>query len=144
MVKFLPGDISAAEMVNIASFNSAIRIARNPFGRDAGASFYGGRAVPWKLFRKSDDESREDYLERLKDVNPGVSKGLKSAIKMGEEYSQKGTCVVQYADGGLGAMPVRSAKLGIAGKGKKVRSIIATVPLKRAQQMVRQSLMATV
>ena len=143
MVKFLQGDISATEMVNIASFNSAIRIARNPFGRDAGMSWYGGRAVPWKLFRKAEGETTAAYLDRLAEVNPGVARGIGAAISMGQSHHEKGTCVVQYDDGALGAMPVRSAKLGLEGKGRNVRSIIATVPLKRAQAMVRQSVMAT-
>ena len=142
MVKFLPGELSAADIIGIASFNKTIRTGINPFGSDAYTSRYGGKAVPWKMFKKADNESTDAYLSRLADINPGVARGIGAAISMGRGHTEKGTCVVQYKDGGIGVMPVRSAKLGMEGKNKTVASIVThvgsarqAIPMLRAAQM---------
>ena len=142
MVKFLPGELSAADIIGISAFNKTIRTGVNPFGSDAYQSRYGGRAVPWKLFKKAEGESTAAYLSRLSDINSGVASGLKNAIAMGSSHKEKGTCVVQYSDGSLGVMPVRSANLGMEGKKKNVASIVThvgsarqAIPMLRAAQM---------
>jgi hypothetical protein len=142
MVKFLQGELSAADIIGISAFNKTIRTGINPFGPDAYTSRYGGRAVPWKMFKKADGESTSSYLDRLRDLNAGVANGLKNAIAMGASHSEKGTCVVQYSDGSLGVMPVRSANLGMEGKKKTISSIVThvgsarqAIPMLRAAQM---------
>jgi hypothetical protein len=142
MVKFLPGELSAADIIGIAAFNKTIRTGINPFGSDAYTSRYGGKAVPWKMFKKAEGESRVDYLKRLADINSGVASGLKAAIAMGDDHHEKGTCVVQYSDGSLGVMPVRSAQLGMEGKKHNIASIVThvgsarqAIPMLRAAQM---------
>lgn len=142
MVKFLPGELSAADIIGIASFNKTIRTGINPFGSDAYMSRYGGKAVGWKMFKKAAGESITSYLSRLSDINSGVSNGLKNAITMGASHSEKGTCVVQYSDGSLGVMPVRSAQLGMEGKKHNIASIVThvgsarqAIPMLRAAQM---------
>lgn len=145
MVKFLPGELSAADIIGIASFNSTIRTGINPFGADAYQTRYGGRAVPWKLFKKADNETIEAYLGRLRDINPGVASGLSAAINMGKSHHEKGTVVVQYKDGRIGVMPTRSAQLGIAGKKGLIERIVTPVgSARQAIPMLRAAQMATV
>lgn len=120
MVKFLPGELSAADVIHIAAYDRTIRTAVNPFGRGAYRTRYGGKAVPWKLVRKADDESTDTYLTRLSAINSGVSGGLKSAIAMSKRFTQKGVSAVIYNDGTTGIMPTKSAMMGMAGKDKTI------------------------
>ena len=123
MVKFLPNELSAVDIINIASFNKAIRTAVNPFGRDAYQSRYGGKAVPWKLLKKSDKETTAAYLKRLAEISPKVSAGLNNAITMSQDakYSKAsgvgaGVAAVMYSDGSMGIMPAKSAAMAMDGK----------------------------
>jgi len=120
MVKFLPGELSAADVIHIAAYDRSIRTAVNPFGRGAYRTRYGGKAVPWKLMRKAPDESTDTYLARLSTMNAGVASGLKSAISMAKRFTQKGVSAVIYRDGTTGIMPTKSAMMGMAGKDKTV------------------------
>ena len=120
MVKFLAGELNAEDIINIASFNRSIRTAICPFGRDAYRSRYGGRAVPWKLLRKSPGESTSEYLARLGKVNSGVSSGLSSAIDMSKRHTEKGVAAVIYNDGSTGIMPLKAAIMGAEGRNRTV------------------------
>lgn len=137
MVKFLAGELSAEDVINIASFNRSIRTAICPFGRDAYRSRYGGRAVPWKLLRKSPGESTDDYLERLKEVNADVSAGLSSAISMSKKHTEKGVAAVIYNDGSTGIMPLKAAIMGTKGKNKTIVEYTAFPSARAALPAIR-------
>ena len=144
MVKFLSGELNAEEIISIASFNRAIRTAICPFGRDAYRSRYGGRAVPWKLLKKSPGESRDDYLERLKKVNRKVSEGLKSAIDMSIDHKgYRGVAAVIYNDGSTGIMPLKSAVMGTKGKNKTIVEYTAYPNARAALPAIRAPVTVT-
>ena len=138
MVKFLQGELSAADIIHIAAYDKSIRTAINPFGRTAYRSRYGGRAVSWKLMRKASGESTSAYLTRLSAVNAGVASGLANAIKMSQSHTEKGVAAVIYSDGSTGIMPLKAAKMGMAGKNHNVAEIMGTYGSARAASFVVQ------
>lgn len=138
MVKFLQGELSAADIIHIAAYDKSIRTAINPFGRSAYRSRYGGRAVSWKLMRKASGESTSAYLTRLAAVNAGVSAGLANAIAMSKKHTEKGVAAVIYSDGSTGIMPVKAAKMGMEGKNHTVAEIMGTYGSARSAAYVVQ------
>jgi len=130
MVKFLPGELSAADVIHIAAYDRTIRTAVNPFGRGAYRTRYGGKAVPWKLVRKAPGESSSGYFARLGAINSGVASGLQNAIKISQAHTEKGVSAVIYNDGTTGIMPTKSAMMGMAGK---KRTVIEHTPFASAR-----------
>ena len=143
MVKFLSGELNAEDVINIAAFNRSIRTAINPFGRDAYRSRYGGRAVPWKLLKKSPGESTSDYLARLGKVNGGVSRGLSSAIDMSKRHTEPGVAAVIYNDGSTGIMPLKAAIMGTEGKNKTIVEYTAYPNARAALPAIRAPVTVT-
>lgn len=138
MVKFLQGELSAADIIHIAAYDKSIRTAINPFGRNAYRSRYGGRAVSWKLMRKASSESTAEYLARLAKVNSKVSSGLANAIAISKSHTEKGVAAVIYNDGSTGIMPLKAAKMGMEGKNHTVAEIMGTYGSARAAAYVIQ------
>ena len=137
MVSFLPGELTPEDITRIAVFNKVLRTARNPFGRHAYRSRYGGKASPWKFLRKGNNESTDEYLERLSKVNPGVSKGLGESIKVSTDpkYSKLlGVSHVIYKDGTMGIIPTRSAIMGRDSTNGKI-AMVRRYPDARAAMM---------
>jgi len=137
MVKVYPNEVNLFQLGQIGA-TPGIRTGTTPFGQPVGAHVrYIGRSVAWKGVRKTKDESLEEYLRRLGNVNPEVARGLRNAINVSMKYQGvTGVALVTLANGMRTILP-RKVVEQMRGQGKPV-SVISIVDMGAKAKEVRQ------
>ncbi len=112
MAKALRGEYGLVDLA-VISANPKYRASYSPFGR-GGPVRYVGRAAPWKGVKG---------LEKVKDINEGVGKGLEKAIEFSKKHTEGGVSVVLH----MGMKRILPTKVAAMLKEKGRAEIIETV-----------------
>jgi len=130
MVKFLPGEVSLKELIEIAN-TPGYRTAISWFGTEP--KRYGGRSVPWKGVKG-------DKFWEVAGQYGNLKTGLEKARSMAKATAgHTGVCLVQnYEKGAIEILPRPAAELlERAGRGKILMSAVHITPAMKRQLLAQ-------